>query len=94
VDPANIMDHFYLFGTSSGFARARCSLMQLILFASSWVIWKERNDRLFRLTENAPAKLLENVKFLSFWWFKAKVVNFHYSFHNCCQTPFLCAGIG
>jgi len=43
---------------------------------------------------NSPVQLLEKIKFLSFWWFKAKFVVFHYTFHNRCQNPFVCVGIG
>jgi hypothetical protein len=82
VDPFNIVDHFYQFDTSSGFANSKRSLIQLNWFASSWVIWKERNDRLFPSQENSPAQLLKNIMLLSFWWFKAKFVVFPYTFHN------------
>jgi len=94
VDLSNIVDHFYQFGTSSNYGKSRCSLMHLIWFACSWVLRKGRNNRLFQNKENTPNQILENVKLLSFWWFKAKYVNFYYSFHNCCQNPLLCAGIG
>jgi len=94
ADLSNIVDHFYQFATSSGYGKSRCSLMHLIWCACLWVLWKERNDRLFNSKENSPIRLLKNVKILSFWWFKAKFVNFFYGFHNWCQTPFLCVGIG
>ncbi|AES59336.1 hypothetical protein MTR_1g018300 [Medicago truncatula] len=54
------------FGSSSGFAKSRRSFMHLIWFASSWVIWKKRNQRLFRGIESSPIQLLENVKLISF----------------------------
>jgi len=68
--------------------------MHLIWFATVWVFWKERNDRIFGGKENSPIQLLETVKLLSFWWVKAKYVVFHNRFHNWCQNPFVCAGIG
>jgi len=56
--------------------------------------YMEGNERKkFRGKQSSLAQLLENVKFLPFWWFKANVAVFHYSFHNWCQNPFLCAGI-
>jgi len=36
--------------------------MHLIWFASSWVIWKEKNYRLLCGTENSLVHLLENIK--------------------------------
>jgi hypothetical protein len=93
ADPSNIVDHFYQFDTYSDYGISRCSLMHLIWFACLWFLWKERNVRLFQNKENSLTEILENIKLLSFWWFKAKSVNFYYSFHNWCQNPFLCAGI-
>ena len=89
VDPHNIVDHFIQFGNISGGAKSRYSLMHLV-----WFIWKERNGKIFCGKENYPLQLLKKVKLLSFWWFKADSLAFHYSFHNWCQNPFLCAGIG
>jgi len=75
--------------------------MHLIWFAIVLVIWKEINDRIFRGKENSfrgkensHVQLIENMKLLFFWWVKAKYVVLHYNFHNWCQNPFLCAGIG
>jgi hypothetical protein len=44
--------------------------MNLIWLASSWVIWKEMNAKIFQAKEASPYQLLENIKLLSFWWFK------------------------
>jgi hypothetical protein len=68
--------------------------MHLIWFATTWVIWKERNDRNFYGKQTSLAQLQENVKLLSFWWFKTNVAVFRYGFHNWGKNPFLCAGIG
>ena len=46
--PATIMDHFLQFGSALGHGKRRKSFMSLIWFASSWVLWKERNNRIFR----------------------------------------------
>jgi len=94
ADPLTIVDHNLQFGTSSGLAKSRCFFMYLIWYASSWVIWKERNVRIFRTKESTPYQLLENIKLLSFWWHKAQFVVYHYKFHDWCQNPFLCLGVG
>jgi len=67
--------------------------MHLIWFATVWVLWKERNDRIFNGKERSHYQLLEAIKLLSFWWFKAKFTVFPYCFHNWCQAPFLCAAL-
>jgi len=51
VNPISISDHYLQFRTCSGFARSKCSFMHLMWFGSIWVIWKERNARLFRAKE-------------------------------------------
>jgi len=94
ADSGNNVDHFYQFGTFLGYEKSRCSLMHLIWFATVWVLWKERNDRIFRGQQCSHYQLLEAIKLLSFWWFKAKFTVFPYCFHDWCQAPFLCAGIG
>jgi len=72
TDSSIIADNFLQFGGSSGYAKSRRSFMLLIWFASSWVIWKKRNYKIFHGKENSPLQLLKNIKYLSFWWFKAK----------------------
>ena len=51
MDPPHILDHFIQFGSSTGYGKSRCSFMHLIWFATTWVIWKERNARIFRGTQ-------------------------------------------
>jgi len=94
ADPDNIVDHFYQFGTLSGYGKSRCALMHLIWFATVWVLWKEMNDMIFNGKERSHYQLFEAIKLISFWWFKAKFAVFPYCFHNWCQAPFLCSGIG
>ena len=64
MDPSPIVDHFHQFGYSIGFEKSRCSLVHLIWFATTWVIWKERNDINFRGTQSSLAQLSENVKLM------------------------------
>jgi len=83
-DPSTILDHYLQFGTSACLAKSRCYFMHLIWFASSWVIWNERNAKIFRAKESTPYQLLENIKLLFCWWFKAQSVAFYYKFHDWC----------
>lgn len=53
ADPSTLVDHLIQFGTSVGYTKAWRYFTYLIWFATSWVIWKERNDRLFRTKENS-----------------------------------------
>jgi len=88
ADPSTMVDHFIQFGTSANLAKSRCSFMHLVWFASSWVIWKERNVGLFCAKENTPSQLLENIRVLSYSWYKAKFVIYHYKFYDWCQNLF------
>jgi len=63
TDSFNIVDHFYQFGRSFGFGKSWCIIFYLIWFACPWVIWKERNDRLFCNKENSPIQLLRMLNF-------------------------------
>jgi hypothetical protein len=94
ADPSRIMDHFLRLDNLPGYTKSKCSFMLLIWFVTSWVIWKERNDRIFHGKENTPIHLLEKIKLLFFWWFKANFVVFPYQFYTWCQNPFLCLDIG
>ena len=94
ADPSILADHFLQFGNSSGHVKPMTVFMSLIWFSSAMIIWKERNDRIFRGKPKYPLHLLENIKLLSFWWFKTKFVVFLYEFYNLCHSPFLCLGIG
>jgi len=50
----------------------RRSFLQLIWLLCVWLIWGERNNRIFNNVETPIAQLLDNVKFHSFWWLKPK----------------------
>ena len=52
------------------------------------------NARIFRAEEATHYQLLENIKLLSFWWFKSQFSTYHYNFHDWCQNSFLCLGVG
>jgi len=86
TDPLTLVDHFIQFGTSAGYTKVRCSFMHLISFATPWVIWKERNDKIFRTKQSSFSQLLENIRLLSFSWHKAKFASFNYKIHDWCQN--------
>ncbi|GAU22739.1 hypothetical protein TSUD_138630 [Trifolium subterraneum] len=53
VEAQTLSDHFVQFTSSAGGSRARRSFMQLVLLACVWVVWSERNHRLFRGSTNS-----------------------------------------
>ncbi|PNX56077.1 70 kDa peptidyl-prolyl isomerase, partial [Trifolium pratense] len=48
VDFTTMRDHFVQFTASTGGSRARRSFLQLIWLVCVWVMWMERNHRLFK----------------------------------------------
>lgn len=52
VDPHSILDHFdLLYANMAGGSKARRSFMDLIWFTCVWVIWQERNNKVFNFME-------------------------------------------
>ena len=47
VDPHNLRDHFIQFTHYMGHLKTRCSFLQLIWLLCVWLVWNERNNRLF-----------------------------------------------
>jgi hypothetical protein len=43
-------DHFLQFTYSAGGSRARCFFMQLLWLCYIWVVWHERNNKIFKAT--------------------------------------------
>ncbi|MCH93793.1 70 kDa peptidyl-prolyl isomerase, partial [Trifolium medium] len=48
ADPILLQDHFVQFIHSAGGLRARRSFLQLIWLCCIWVVWNERNNRVFK----------------------------------------------
>jgi len=50
VSSSDIRQHFIQFTTMAGLPRFTHSFLRVIWFASVWVLWKERNNRVFQNT--------------------------------------------
>ncbi|GAU35513.1 hypothetical protein TSUD_155440 [Trifolium subterraneum] len=72
VSAQTLSDHFVQFTTSAGDTRARRSFMQLIWLACVWVVWTERNHRLFGGSAHTPLYMLDKIKTFSYRWLRAK----------------------
>ena len=93
-DPLNVSDHFFQFTHSAGGLRARRSFMQLVWLLCAWIIWNNRNQRLFNNTGSSIDQLLDKVKRYSLWWLKVSNVTFVYGFTFWWSSLMACLGIG
>jgi len=58
-----------------------------------WVLWNDRNDKLFRNKQSSLPHLLDKVKLYSLWWLKTSNVVFSFGTHNWWSNPLLCMDI-
>ncbi|KAK2445430.1 hypothetical protein QL285_016359 [Trifolium repens] len=93
VEYTSLPDHFVQFTYSAGDSRARRSFMQLIWLACVWVVWTERNHRLFRGSASTPTQMLDKIKLHSFRWLKATSVTLASNCHSWWSSPLLCLGL-
>jgi len=93
VDSNVLSDHFVQFVHSRGGSKARKSFLQLIWLLCAWVLWTERNNRLFNNTVTRITRLLDKVKYLSLGWLEAKKATFMFGTNRWWSSPFQCMGI-
>jgi hypothetical protein len=93
VDPHNCRDHFYQFIHYTGYSKARRSFLQLIWLLCVWLVWKERNNRLFNDSDTSIDQLLEKAKYHSLWWLKAHNTVFVRGTQMWWSDPLFCLGI-
>ncbi|PNX91700.1 kinesin-like protein, partial [Trifolium pratense] len=82
-----IRDHFVQFTYLAGGSRARRSFLQLIWLASVWVIWTERNHRLFTGSTSTISQLLDKIKLFSYRWLKTTSVTLVSNYHSWWSSP-------
>ncbi|CAJ2632137.1 unnamed protein product [Trifolium pratense] len=93
TNSSTIRDHFVHFTSSAGGSRARRSFLQLVWLVSVWVIWTERNHRLFRGSTSTSHQLLDKMNLFSYRWLKSKNVTLALNYHSWWSSPLLCLGL-
>ncbi|PNX84949.1 heat shock protein [Trifolium pratense] len=86
-------NHFIQFTASAGGLRARHSFMQLIWLACVWVVWTERNHRLFSGSTNSLHFMLDKIKTFSYKWLKATSSTLALNCHNWWYSHMLCLSL-
>ena len=65
VDSDNVNDHLLQFIHYSGTSTAHRAFLQLLWLLCVWLVWNERNNRLFKNTETSIEQLLDKAKYHS-----------------------------
>jgi hypothetical protein len=93
VKYTSLRDHFVKFTYLAGGSRARRSFLQLIWLVGVWVVWTERNHRLFRDPASTPTHMLDKIKLYSVRWLKATSVTLASNCHCWWSSLLLCLDI-
>jgi hypothetical protein len=93
VSSGDLRQHFIQFTNMAGMPRSTLVYFRIIWFASVWVLWKERNDRVFQNVASDTSTLMAKVKLNSSLWLKSKQGLFSYSYHDWWNHPLLCMSI-
>jgi hypothetical protein len=66
VAPVTVRDHFVQFTHLAGFSSSLYSFFKIIWLACVWVIWKERNNRVFNQKALDSQATSDKVKLISY----------------------------
>jgi hypothetical protein len=94
IPPESVADHLHHLGQLASVPLSKHTFFKVIWHATAWVIWKERNSRLFNNKIQEVVHLLEIVKFLSYSWLKVNLLTSAYSYTDWWQHPLLCMCVG
>ena len=93
VIPFSVGDHFNQFTIDGGVTKARRSILQVLWYATTWEIWKERNNRLFNGKECSIVQVVDKFKSLTFMWLNAKFPSLPFNYHSWWLNSFTMLGI-
>jgi len=78
VPPLSIQDHFYQFSHMAAMPRSSRSFFTVIWLACVWVIWKERNSRVFNNKAADTLIIIDRIKLTSFFMVKSTFIHFQF----------------
>jgi hypothetical protein len=93
VDSSCPTDHFVQFTFAAGGLRARRLFLQVAWLACVWVMWNERNQRVFRNSASSVLQLLDKVKMYVYRWMQASNITLVTNFHSWWSNSLLCLGL-
>jgi hypothetical protein len=77
----------------AGMSRSSQLYLKIIWLASSWAIWRARNNSVFKNAVIDPHDILEKVKLNSFLWISSNFVTIAFGFHDWWRHPLLYMGV-
>ena len=86
----NICNHFNLFDTTLKGATNKRS-RHLIWLATTWCLWRHRNNIVFRGDSVNASSLVEQIKYITwFWLIGREKLNVNVAFSDWCKDPVPC----
>jgi hypothetical protein len=73
--------------------RVRTDRFSVIWYACIWILWKGRNEKIFKDKNGSLETWLEGIKLLSWKWLTCKLHGFKYNFNHWSLNPMDCLGI-
>lgn len=89
---ADISSHALQFGGAYAIKKDIQFRFQVIWLTCIWVIWKERNSRIFSNKQNSQNRLLECIKLHCWWWLNTYKLYFYFYFHSWWLNMSICIG--
>jgi len=77
----------------AGLPRFTHSFFKVIWHACVGIVWKERNNMIFKNKAEDLVQLLDNVKFVSFSWLKANRLASTFSYNDWWRYHLICMGV-
>ena len=88
--PSYMGCHAQQYFGAHAFKKEVCSCFRVVWMTCLWVIWKERNSRIFNNKAPSQDHLLDSIKLHSWWWLKAPKSSFYFNFRCWYSSLSLC----
>jgi hypothetical protein len=82
--------HSNQFCALGGFSKNSRTAFTIVWISVLFVIWKDRNNRIFDNHFDQLTGLLEKVKLQTYWWLKAHFMAFDFDYPFWSQNPLCC----
>lgn len=88
----SIVLHFHQFAGLLRCGRVSKDRPSVIWFVCIWVLWRMRNEKVFRRIEGGALSFIEDIQLIAWKWIKSKAHGFNYAFYQWVINPKECLG--